>query len=67
MNSLLDFYRRTWWLWLIQLIVLIALGRYVSLIFLFGIPLLAAYSVFFGLARIHQLRVDRDKDQPPQK
>ena len=51
MHPLLDFYRRTWWLWLAFVALFITLGIYVSFIFWILIPGLLVYSIYFGMVR----------------
>jgi hypothetical protein len=55
------FYRQTWWLWLLFTIVLCACAYFVSLIFLFGIPILAVYSVYFGIVRVAEIRAQEKR------
>jgi hypothetical protein len=51
MHPLLDFYRRTWWLWLAFVSLFITLGIYVSFVFWILIPGLLIYSIYFGMVR----------------
>ncbi|HEX8339763.1 MAG TPA: hypothetical protein VF624_02535 [Tepidisphaeraceae bacterium] len=51
MHPLLDFYRRTWWLWLAFTAMFVLLGLNVSFVFLILIPALLVYSVYFGMVR----------------
>jgi len=65
MTTLGAFYRQTWWLWLLFAIALVALAYFTSLIFLLGVPLLIAYSVFFGVVRVAEIRrEEKDKSNP---
>jgi len=66
MTTLGTFYKQTWWLWLLFAAALIALAYYTSLIFLFGLPILIAYSVFFGFLRVAEIRREEmDQSKPP--
>ena len=56
------FYRQTWWLWLLFTIVLLVCAYFVSLIFLFGIPILAVYSVYFGIVRVAEIRAQEKRN-----
>ena len=61
MNTLGAFYKQTWWLWLLFAILLGALAHFVSLVFLLGIPVLAAYSFYFGAMRVGEIREEERK------
>ncbi|HEX4056496.1 MAG TPA: hypothetical protein VHX86_19720 [Tepidisphaeraceae bacterium] len=56
MMTLGTFYRQTWWLWMLFLICLCVLAYIVSLVFLVGIPALIAYSIYFGIVRVAEIR-----------
>jgi hypothetical protein len=58
MTTLGTFYRQTWWLWLLFAAALVGMSLITSLIFLLGIPVLFAYSVFFGMMRVAEIRRD---------
>ncbi|HEY0009481.1 MAG TPA: hypothetical protein VGB55_12205 [Tepidisphaeraceae bacterium] len=51
---MLDFYKRTWWLWLLFIVIFALLGVYVTRLFIVFIPGLMAYSVYFGAVRISE-------------
>ena len=55
MHPMLAFYKQTWWLWLIFLIVFAAMSYYVSALFVVMIPGLILYSIYFGVVRISEL------------
>ena len=61
MMTLGKFYRQTWWLWLIFAGLLAGLCYFVSLIFVLGFPVLIAYSVFFGVTRVNEIRRDEEE------
>lgn len=61
MMTLGKFYRQTWWLWLIFAVLLAGLCYFVSLIFVLGFPVLIAYSVFFGVTRVNEIRRDEQE------
>lgn len=56
MHPMLRYYKQTWWLWLLLVIVFCVIGRYVSGLFFVFIPFLLAYSVYFGLVRTSEER-----------
>jgi hypothetical protein len=60
MMTLGKFYRQTWWLWLIFAALLACLCYFVSLIFVLGFPILIAYSVFFGITRVNEIRREEE-------
>ncbi len=51
MEALLRFYSKTWWLWLLFVIVFALLGHYGPTLFYLFIPGLIGYSIYFGLIR----------------
>jgi hypothetical protein len=55
MMTIGKFYRQTWWLWTLFAALIAGLCYFVSLIFIFGFPLLIAYSVFFGITRVNDI------------
>lgn len=55
MHPLLAFYKETWWLWLIFMLVFVALTYYVSPLFVVMIPGLIGYSIYFGIVRTSEL------------
>lgn len=61
MMTLLGYYRKTWWLWLLFAATVAALGYCLSPIFFLGLPILIAYSVIFGIVRVNEINRDRDK------
>ena len=61
MVTLAAFYRQTWWLWLLFLVGLGLLAHFISLAFLFGIPALIGYSVYFGIVRVAEIRKEREE------
>jgi hypothetical protein len=56
MMTIGKFYRQTWWLWVIFAGLIAGLCYFVSLIFVLGFPLLTAYSIFFGITRVKDIR-----------
>jgi hypothetical protein len=48
---MLRFYLRTWWLWLLFVVLFVVLGLKVSYVFFILIPVLLGYSVYFGMVR----------------
>jgi hypothetical protein len=67
MTTLRSYYRQTWWLWLLFIIALAGLAYYLSLVFLLGIPILIAYSVFFGIVRVAEIRKEETESMRDQK
>ncbi len=51
MEALLQFYKKTWWLWLAFTILFIVLAINVSGLFYIFIPGLLGYSIYFGMIR----------------
>ncbi|MBC7783855.1 MAG: hypothetical protein H7144_08440 [Burkholderiales bacterium] len=51
MENLLEFYKRTWWMWLVFIILFVVLALYVMPLFWFFIPGLIGYSIYFGAVR----------------
>ena len=61
MDDLIDFYKRTWWLWVIFVITFILLGYFVVPLFYIFIPGLLGYSVYFGMVRASEEREQRQR------
>lgn len=55
MHPMLAFYKQTWWLWLLFLIVFVGLAVYVSPLLVIMIPGLILYSIYFGVVRTTEL------------
>jgi hypothetical protein len=51
MEALLAFYKKTWWLWLIFVIVFVVLAIKVSGLLWIGVPGVIFYSAYFGSVR----------------
>ena len=61
MMTIGKFYRQTWWLWVIFAGLIGGLCYFVSPIFVLGFPLLAAYSIFFGITRVKDIREEEEE------
>ena len=55
MNPMLTFYKQTWWLWLLFVLVFAWLTYRVSALFVVMVPGIVLYSVYFGIIRTSEL------------
>ena len=63
MTSMADYYRQTWWLWLVFVIVFGLLGHFVVALFYLFIPGLLIYSAYFGMVRVSEFRNIEDAER----
>jgi hypothetical protein len=50
-NRIVEFYAKTWWLWLLFLLVGVGFSIYLAPFFWFTIPGLILYSLYFATVR----------------
>ena len=55
MNPLLAFYKQTWWLWLLFVVVFALLATYVNFLFVLMIPGILLYAGYFGVVRASEV------------
>ena len=55
-----NYYRQTWWLWVLFVLVFAWLAYKVSVLFVIMIPGIALYSAYFGIVRVSEL-AERDR------
>jgi hypothetical protein len=60
MNPMMAFYKQTWWLWLLFVVLFALLAKYVSFLFVLMIPGIILYSVYFGIVRTSELAQQQD-------
>ena len=61
MHTIGGFYKQTWWLWLLFVLLFAFLTYKVSLIFIVLIPGIILYSVYFGVVRVTELNEKEQK------
>jgi hypothetical protein len=61
-QTLGSYYRQTWWLWLLFITVLVVLSYKLSSLFIIFIPATLAYSFYFGIVRVAEIRAEEKKD-----
>ena len=51
MNKMLQFYKRTWWIWSLFVIFIAVAATYVTPLYWIALPGLVLYSVYFATVR----------------